>query len=513
MHRMQDVNTLARKGIQVLIVRQVFLQVFTFAGGIVLARTLDPVDFGLFGITLFLVNLMALLGDFGLAPALIQRKQEITERDLYVGFTTQQLLVTAIVGIMWLSAPAMAALYPTVEQNEALVWLVRALAFNLYLTSWRSISVLQLERKLSYRRLAAVEVVESLSYQTVAVVLALWGYGVWSLIVAVLVRGGLGTLLAYRIAPWRIRFAFDAQVAWGIMRYGLPFQVHRAVGKIQGWVTPTIVAWLIGPEAVGFLMWASSNGRKPISIVQNVARVSLPHFSRLQDRPAEVERILGRYITGFLLLCGAWLAVLATAGTDLVTWIYTEKWLPAVTALILYAVVLNINAISWITKTALSGIGKVTFTMRVAVGTTLFGVALSIYLVTQIGFIGVPIAEAISKALMIPWLLFGLRRGALGRIVRTTAWVFIPLLGAMATGWFLAQWTGAISLRAVLTTLGALGVFSGLVWLTWPEAFRRPLMRQWHALRQRGKRGAAAAATPATRSEAEAAPSAETEPA
>ena len=87
---MRDVHKRAKEGIRLLLVRQVFLQVFTFAGGIILARVLDPADFGVFGITTFLVNIVALFADFGMTPAPIQRKKDISDHDLQVGFTMNE---------------------------------------------------------------------------------------------------------------------------------------------------------------------------------------------------------------------------------------------------------------------------------------------------------------------------------------------------------------------------------------------------------------------------------------
>lgn len=166
--------------------RQLFLQIFTFSGGIVLARVLGPAQFGLFGIVSFLVGMFALLGDFGLTSSFIQRKDELTESDLQVGFTIQQILISLVVLALFVSAPTLALLYPKVS-SLIMVSLVRVLAFGLFLASWRAISALQLERQLRYRELAWIEIFESVSYQGTSIVLVLMGYGIWSLIVAVLV--------------------------------------------------------------------------------------------------------------------------------------------------------------------------------------------------------------------------------------------------------------------------------------------------------------------------------------
>lgn len=480
---MSNVHHKAKRGIQSLLVRQVFLQVFTFAGGVVLARILDPADFGLFVITTFLVSALSLLADFGLAPALIQRKKEISDHDLQVGFTVRHHLIVVIMVVLWFVAPWLASFYP--KAPEVLVWLVRAMAVSLYLEGWRSMSVLQLERHLKYSRVAVVEVVESLVYQIMAVTMAVLGYGVWALVCAVLARGFLGTLMMRRAAPWRVRFVYDRAVLTEILRFGIPFHLHKVVGNVRSWVTPTVVASLIGQQAVGFLMWASSNGRKPLALVQNVVRVSLPHFSRLQDEPEEVERILSQYVVYFLAISGVWVSVLTVAGYDLVELIYTEKWLPAVPALIVYSVLLNLNAVSWITKTALSGQGRVRFVMRVTIWTTVLAVALGIALVLQIGFIGVPIAEVTSMVLTTPWLVRGLGKGALRRIFGPALWVAAPVGAAILGGLSVLLLPMPLLARAVVGPAATLALYGGTLWLVAPSWLKDMVRR--HAVGSRRK--------------------------
>ncbi|MFQ5570584.1 MAG: oligosaccharide flippase family protein [Rhodothermales bacterium] len=465
-----DVGKRAKKGIRQLLVRQVALLVLTFAGGVVLARVLDPAEFGMFGITTFLVNVLALFGDCGLAPSLIQRKADLSDRDLHVGFTLQQVLVTVVVVALWLLAPWLASFYP--KASGELIWLVRALAFSLYLHTWRSISALQLERKLEYKRLAVVEVVEKLSYQVVAVTMAVLGFGVWSLVSAVLIRGVLGTVLVYSVAPWPVRLGFDKEVAREILRFGLPFQLQRIIGNAKDWVAPTLVASLIGPDAVGFLMWGTSNGRKPMQLIQNVIRVSFPHFSRLQDKPAEVERILSKYQVYFLGLTGLWFSILVAAGYDLTRWIYTDKWLPAVPVLMLAGFLLGLNVVSWSTKTALAGLGQVRFTTRVTIVATVLSLGLGVALVLVIGFIGVPIAHILSLLLTVPWLYTGLRRGAMRRILGPAAWIGMPTVVSIVVGLGVQM----LSLPLAVSALGTAGVvtlvYLGVAWLTGPAWLR-----------------------------------------
>lgn len=461
----------ARQGIKLLLGRQVAIQILTFAGGVVLARSLMPAEFGLFGIATFLVGALAMVGDFGLAPSLIQRSENLAERDLQVAFTVQQVLLTAVVVVLWLTAPNLVGFYP--EAPPETVWLIRALAFGLYLSSWRSMSALQLERRLEYKGLALIEVVESLSYQVVAVGMAVLGFGVWSLVAAVLTRGVLGTAMIYHAAPWKVRFAFDRRLALEIVRYGVPFQAQGIVHKLQSWVTPTVVAGLIGPQAVGFLMWASPNGKKPLLLLDSAARVAFPHIARQQGDRQEIERTLIQYLNVLLIPCALWASLIAVAGHEVVEIIYTDRWTPAVGALTVYAFMSIPIAMEWMTVTALNGTGQVSRTTLVVAIRSVLTVVLGTALVTQVGFVGVPIAEVIVLLMMLIPLAKGLGTGAGFRLVKAQAWIFVPFVASISVGYTLSQLPIEGGLRVLLLLAASGAVFSLVTWVAAPVWFRQ----------------------------------------
>lgn len=471
---MSDIHARAKTGIKLLMGRQVFLQVLTFGGGVVLARVLGPAQFGLYAIATVLVSAFAMLGDFGLAPSFIQRKEDLTELDLRVGFTLQQIFTTAVVGVLFLAAPWLVHLYPKAPPET--VWLVRTLAFSLYLTSWRSMSALQLERRLRYDRLAWIEVAETLAYQGLAVGLAVAGYGVWSFVWATLVRGLLGTVLVFGLAPWKVRLGYDRAIARDILRFGIPFQLQSLANQVGSWIMPLFVGALIGPQAVGYLTWASSNGKKPLILVDNVMRVAFPHFSRIQNDRAEVERILTRYLAGLLLVAGLWFAVILVAGPSLVEWLYTKKWLPAVPALALCAAAMGFDIISWVLGVTLNGLGQVHFTTRIILSRTIGSVALSIPLVIWIGFLGVPVAYLMSSAVTIPWMFLGLGRGAFSRILRQIAWVTVPIAASLIIGLLSLKLPLSLQFHAVLTSIVVLLVFSGGVYAAGPTWLKKMIV-------------------------------------
>jgi PST family polysaccharide transporter len=414
----------ANRGVKLLILRRAAMQMITFGGGVILARILTPAEFGLFGIATILVQMFELVGDVGLSPFFIQRRADVTERDLQIGFTLQQILTTVIVAVLLLAAPYLVALYPKAPPET--VWLVRALAVNLYLVSWRAMSVLQMERQLRYERLAPAEVFETLVYQGAAVILALMGFGIWSFAVATLLRGLVGSLVMYAMAPWRVRFGFDRATAGDVLRFGIPFQITTAINRANGWVPALIGGMLVGPSAVGLLNWAWQNTRPPSVLLESIARVSFSHFSRLQDDMAELERSIVYYLGVALLGSSFFAAMVLVAGPTAANWIFTTKWASAIPALLIYSVGVSIDAVIITLTNAQNAIGKVNLATQRAVARCAINFVVSSLLVLVIGFNGIPIGFAIAMLCTAPLAFHGLQPGAMRRVLGGIVWLLPP---------------------------------------------------------------------------------------
>jgi PST family polysaccharide transporter len=465
-----DVHQRARRGIRLLLGRQALVLVLTFSGGVVLSRALAPADFGVFGIALFVIILMNALTELGLQPALIQRAGVLPERELRTAFAIEAVAITLAIALLWPAAALLPRLY--VKASPDLVWLVRLMSVELYLAAARDLSETLLERGLRYERLAAIDVAGSIVYNAVAIVLAVTGHGAWSLAIGMMTSSALRTVLVYRAAPWPVRPAFDVAAARALLRSGVPVQISRIVSSAQFWVTPTLVASLIGPGAVGLLQWAAGNGRKPLDFIENIVRVSLPHFSLLQDDVDEVERILGRYVVAFVLACGLWFVVLAVAGYDLVLLVYTARWTPAVAPMIVYAAGAVLTAGRVIVGAALVGLGRMVFTARVTTIGAVTTIVASVALVLTIGFMGVPLGQLAGAAVMLPWLVAGLGPGALGRVLLPATTALLPMGAALAVGGAVHLAPLSPPLRGLLTAGVMTLVYAAVTWWAGPPWLR-----------------------------------------
>jgi O-antigen/teichoic acid export membrane protein len=451
---LSEINQKAKAGIKALIARQVVIQGFTFLGGIVLARTLGPLMFGIFAVATTLVNVIALFGDVGLSAALVQRRSEITDKDIQVGFTLQQCLISAVVVTLLVFSPEVVKLMPKAPAET--VWLVRALAFSLYLTSWRSTSVLQLERHLDFGKVAKIEVAEQLIYQGCCVALALLGFKVWSLVIATLIRGIVGTVLAYITAPWPIKFAYDKQVARGILAFGIPMQLNSLFAQIAGYVTPFVGGRIIGPLNLGYVFFASANGKRPLNLSEILMRTSFPHFSRLQDNKEEIERLLNRYLTLLTIPTTLNFVLIVCAGRLLIHLIYSSVYDPAATSLSLCAAFAIFEAFNQVASVAQEGIGLAKVAMQRSIFRSVVAAVSIIFLSIKIGFNGVAWGSLIVSVLALPFSFTGLPKGIFLRIIKSTIWLAVPVVFGLVSGFTALFFLKGLILQAIGTCVAAL---------------------------------------------------------
>jgi O-antigen/teichoic acid export membrane protein len=482
-----DLHKRARRSLWLVLSRQLVVAALTFGSGIVLARTLEPSDFGMFAIAVFVVAFAGMMTDLGLHAALVQRSAEISDRELRTVFTLQQLAVTAAMVVVWPAAAWLTSVYP--KSSPELVGLVRLMSLDLYIQSWCRPGEALIERNLRYERLVPIDVAATCAYCILAIALALAGYGVWSFGFAFVGSTLTRLVLVRRAAPWSVRFEFDRATAGVLLRAGIPLQFGRVVAQAQYWITPTIVAGTLGPAAAGLLQWAAGNGRKPLDVLEYLARVSLPHFSRLQDDEDEVERTLLRYVTGFVLVSGLWLAVLAVAGRDLVVLIYTERWLPAVPAMVLFAAVGLFVSVRVVVTTALAGMGRTMLIARASVAAAVATILASIGLVLLFGFIGVPLGQLLGAAAVLPLLAVGLRAGATRGILLSVRTAAAPAISATLVGFAADVWAGDFYLAGLTTSAAMTAAYCAVAWWSGPEWLRARVRADWASVRNNFARG------------------------
>ncbi len=383
----------ARVGAVVLVVRMIALQFIVLGGDVYLRRRLQPADFGLFAIVQFALAFFAYFGDAGLGGALIQKKEEPSQRELSSVWMLQVLLSLGVVVIIWCLAPLIVSFWPDMTKQG--IWIFRALAIDLLLTGLRSVPMLLMERELQYRRLSVLDVILNMGFYLTAVLLAQQGFGVMSLVGAVLTQGVFGVIGAFAMRRWKPSLILDRAALSPIIKFGIAYQTKNLIGFSFSAIAPVYGGRALGQAGLGFVNWAQTTAYFPLKLVGIMSRVTFPLFSRLQDDKAafarSLERSLQVCVLGTLFFCGLGLAL----GPNLVRTIYTDKWLPGLPLFYVYVSGISIGFFAPFVSPALDAIGRPQILVRFSIAWTLATLVLVMLATPRWGAMGFVVGTCI----------------------------------------------------------------------------------------------------------------------
>ena len=387
----------ARRGIAALVVRTVIMQLIVFGGDVYLRRRLEPADFGLYAIVQFALGIFLQFGDVGFASALIRQQAQPSRRELSSAWSVQMLVALSITLVLWLGAPLMLDFYPDMSPDG--VWVLRALSVDLLLSSGRLLPSLMMERELEYGKLSALDVIMSLSYYVTAVVLARSGHGVMSLAYAVLARGVCGIVAAHVLRPFRPSLVLDVALIRPIMHFGLRFQLKSIVGFLCTALAPVYGGRVLGQAQLGFLNMGQQTAYFPLRLVDVMARVSFPLFSRLQGNPKAFAKTLERGVMVSAMGVLFYVGLAIGLGPNLIRVVFGPKWLPALPLFYVYASAIAIGFVHPVVAPAIDALGKPGLNLKLMISWTIAMAVLIAIATPRWGTLGFAIAFCIPVVL------------------------------------------------------------------------------------------------------------------
>jgi O-antigen/teichoic acid export membrane protein len=392
------------QGLIALIVRTGLLQVIAVVATFILTVFLDPAQFGVFAIVAAAVDILVYFSDIGLAGALIQ-KQEVNDEDLATTFTIQQILSLVLLGIGFIAGSLVANIY---SLSGAGIWLFRALLVSVFLSGLKTIPSVLLERKLDFIKVATVQIIETIIFYGLAVILAWKGFGVSSFTIAVLVRSLAGLVMIYILAPWRPKIGVDRVSFKKLVSFGMPFQLNSLLGLVKDRMLVAYYGAILSPANVGYLQWAERWSLFPLRmVVDNVSKVTFPAYSRLQEERDHLVKAIEKSIFfTALFIFPVLIGLLVFAPVALMVIPRYQKWQPALLALGLFSLNAMWSSVSTTITNAFAAMGKIKINLKLMLMWTGLTWILTPLLMSKYGYNGVAAASAIvASTSIIPMII------------------------------------------------------------------------------------------------------------
>jgi O-antigen/teichoic acid export membrane protein len=421
-----DVRRKAARGTLLLTARSLLLRLVGFGGALVLARLLAPEDFGVVALGMTISALGAFLANGGLGAVLIRRPEDPTHQEL-AAVLCMQLLVTSIVALGvagWGLALG--------GSGAILAFMMIALPFY----TFRAVPFLLFQRRLQFRNLVAVDVVESLSFVGWAIVTAVLGWDAWALASAVVVRTVLGSCMATWMSPVRrLRPRWSTPALRGLIGFGIRFQAVGVVNMARDITVVSGTVSLTSLAVLGLYDLAQKTMAIPRAALESVWNVSFPALARLHATGEDLAGPIGRAASTLTVTTAIALIPIAVSGPAFVPIVFGEPWESAADVVPWISLALIVGGpIGVCCHSLLFAVGKATEPLIAAVADCAARISVSLILLPSmgVGALGVGVLAGVLAG--VPFFTTAVRRHAGIRIGRRILMPAIVAAAAITSG-------------------------------------------------------------------------------
>lgn len=301
-------------------------QMLQFGFSVLLARLLVPADFGLIAMLGLFLALAQSMIDSGFGSALIQKQNATRVDESSVFFLNLGFGIIAY-GLLWIGAPAIAAFY----REPVLIPLSRLMGVSFIINAFGLVQISLLQKSLNFKALAKRSLVAALVSGPVGVILAVKGYGVWSLVAQAIAGNLAQTVLLWFWSDWRPALRFSRKALAGMFGYGSKLFISGILNTVFDNLYPMVIGRLFTKTDLGFYSHALKLQRLPVTTASGViGQVAFPAFSSIQD---DRQRLTSGYRKAIRIACYLVFPLmlgLIAISKPLFIALFTEKWAESV---------------------------------------------------------------------------------------------------------------------------------------------------------------------------------------
>src|SRR5574337_144633 len=386
-----DLTNVLKRGAGMAAIGLVIVQIVTVAQTLVLGRLLGPHEVGIFAANTVLI----------------------------VVFVTGLLLALANL----VASPLIGALF-----HDSRVGLVAAASSGMMLLhSCPSVPDALMQRTFQFkRRRLIIDPAVSLTFASVSIVFAVFGYGAWAMVIGAYASATTWMLLSWLMAKWRpFRGRFSFRIWRELAGFSLPLLLDGIAERSRDLVQQVLVGRAFGTAGLGQFRYGFRIALLPgLAVLQICGYVLFPAFSRISGDGTRFRQAFLRALGWIWLAALPVGALLLAVGQPVVVLLLGEKWRAAGAAASAMAGIGLGAALSSVAAEAVKGAGRsrlLNWLTAINVG---LGLPLIVFLL-PFGLVGVGVAISVTY-LVCGFVSLVQARSVVGVSVRDTIACVMP---------------------------------------------------------------------------------------
>lgn len=314
----------------------------------ILARLLDPKDFGLVGMVTAVVGILNLFRDFGLSTATVQRAN-VTDDQISTLFWINILVGALLTSMAAGMAPVLARFY----HEPALVWVTVVLAASFLFNAAGVQHSALLQRAMRFTTVSSIDIASVTISSGVGILMAWKGFGYWSLVASTILAPIISTAASWIASGW-LPGKFHRNVGIkSMIRFGGTITLNSLVVYVAYNLEKVLLGRYWGASVIGVYGRAYQLVNIPTDNLNSaVGGVAFSALSRLQQ---DSKRLRSYFLKGYSLVLVLTIPITLICcifARDLIMVVLGPKWQEAIPIFRLLAPTIMIyaliNPLSWL---------------------------------------------------------------------------------------------------------------------------------------------------------------------
>uniref|UniRef100_A0A832DIT1 Lipopolysaccharide biosynthesis protein n=1 Tax=Ignavibacterium album TaxID=591197 RepID=A0A832DIT1_9BACT len=298
----------------------------TFIIGIILARLLEPKEFGLIGMIMIFIAVAQSFVDSGFSQALI-RKKDCTEKDYNTVFYFNILVSVIFYIILFFSAGLISSFFNQVE----LINIIKVMGLSVILNGFGIVQGAQLTKEIDIKTQTKISAIANTASGLLSIYLAYIGFGVWSLVWRSMSNNLIRIILLWMWHKWRPKLIFSIQSFKELFGFGSKLLASGLLNTIFENLYYLVIGKYFSAQQLGYYTRALTFASLPsLNINGVVQRVSYPVLSKLQDDNKLLQTGFKKLIKNTMFITFILMMIMAAVAKPLILTLIGQKWIQAV---------------------------------------------------------------------------------------------------------------------------------------------------------------------------------------
>jgi O-antigen/teichoic acid export membrane protein len=289
---------------------------------VVLARLLNPADFGLVAMVTAITGLGQSFADLGLSEATIQNP-EITQAQVSTLFWINVAIGLALTSITAALAPVLGWFY----REPRLQGITLLVSLTFIIGGLRVQHDALLRRQMRFLSLAIRDISAYVVAVSLSITMAFEGAGYWSIVALPLILNSTSMVLSWVMARWVPGLPRRGAKVKSLIAFGGSVAGSYLVGNIYRSADSVLVGWYWGAGPLGLYSRAYNLLMLPVRQLGGPARsVAVPAFSRVQAEPDRLARYYLRTANLIMWITAPLFGFLFVAAVPVIVLVLGRRW-------------------------------------------------------------------------------------------------------------------------------------------------------------------------------------------